>query len=52
MRTSLAFLFALLFASSALAQKEFGFDNRKPSGQEYLKPDETVKRLTDSSAEM
>lgn len=27
------------------AQKEFGFDNRKPSGQPYLPPEETVKRM-------
>ncbi len=39
-------LIALLFAASpALAQKEFGFDNRKPSGQPYLTPEETVKRM-------
>jgi putative membrane-bound dehydrogenase-like protein len=44
MRTSLALALALL-ASPALAQKEFGFDNRKGSGQPYLKPDETVARF-------
>ena len=39
-------LFALLFAApAALAQKEFGFDNRKPSGQPYWKPDETVAKF-------
>ncbi len=27
------------------AQREFGFDNRKPSGQPYLTPAESVKRL-------
>ncbi len=37
---------ALLVAGPAApAQKEFGFDNRKPSGQEYLKPEETVRRM-------
>ncbi|MBM3981383.1 MAG: c-type cytochrome [Planctomycetes bacterium] len=50
-RLSLAFplaLFALLAASAArpaLAQKEFGFDNRKGSGQPYLKPAETVAKF-------
>ncbi|OWK36133.1 PVC-type heme-binding CxxCH protein [Fimbriiglobus ruber] len=38
-------LFLLLLATPALAQKEFGFDNRKPSGQPYLTPEETVKRF-------
>ncbi len=37
---------AVLFATSgAFAQKEFGFDNRKGSGQPYLKPEETVARM-------
>ena len=36
----------LLAAGPALAQKEFGFDNRKASGQPYLSPEETVKRMT------
>lgn len=27
------------------AQKEYGFDNRKPSGQPYLAPAETVQRM-------
>ncbi|HEV3439488.1 MAG TPA: PVC-type heme-binding CxxCH protein [Gemmata sp.] len=45
MRTSLAFTFALLIASPALAQQEYGFDNRKPSGQPYLKPEESVARF-------
>lgn len=30
---------------SAVAQKEYGFDNRKSSGQPYLSPAETVKRM-------
>ncbi|HVK09180.1 MAG TPA: hypothetical protein VM597_10425, partial [Gemmataceae bacterium] len=29
----------------AFAQKEFGFDNRKGSGQPYLSPAETVERM-------
>jgi putative membrane-bound dehydrogenase-like protein len=32
-------------ASFAHAQKEYGFDNAKPSGQPYLKPEESVKRM-------
>ncbi len=35
----------LLLAPLASAQKQFGFDNRKPSGQPYLKPEETVARF-------
>ncbi len=39
-------LIALLALSMPLfAQKQFGFDNTKGSGQEYLKPEETVKRM-------
>jgi putative membrane-bound dehydrogenase-like protein len=34
------------FASPAvLAQKQFGFDNRKPSGQPYLSPEESLQRM-------
>ncbi len=41
-----AVVIAVLFATSgAFAQKEFGFDNRKGSGQPYLKPEETVARM-------
>src|SRR5262245_7466682 len=43
-RLSAALVLALL-AAPAFAQKEFGFDNRKPSGQPYLPPEETVKRM-------
>src|SRR5947208_10451137 len=32
-------------SASASAQKEFGFDNRKASGQPYLKPEESLKRM-------
>ncbi|MGL6097009.1 MAG: DUF7133 domain-containing protein, partial [Fimbriiglobus sp.] len=45
MRT-LSLAAVLLAASPLFAQKEFGFDNRKGSGQPYLTPDETVKRFT------
>lgn len=45
MRTSLAFTLALSLTSPALAQKEYGFDNTKPSGQPYLKPAESVARF-------
>jgi putative membrane-bound dehydrogenase-like protein len=39
-------VFALLVCVSvSFAQKEFGFDNRKGSGQAYLKPDETVAKF-------
>ena len=37
-----ALAFSLLIVAPAFAQKEFGFDNRKGSGQAYLKPEETV----------
>ncbi len=52
MRTSFAFSLALLVilgafapASRVLAQKQFGFDNRKGSSQPYLKPEETVAKF-------
>ncbi|MBN9118629.1 MAG: HEAT repeat domain-containing protein [Planctomycetes bacterium] len=44
-RFSLALLVALTAATAAFAQKEFGFDNRKGSGQPYLKPEETVAKF-------
>ncbi|MDY3551782.1 HEAT repeat domain-containing protein [Gemmata sp. JC717] len=51
-RFSLALPLALLVSLGGLAppgrllaQKEFGFDNRKGSGQPYLKPDETVAKF-------
>jgi len=40
-----AIAFSLLAVAPAFAQKEFGFDNRKGSGQPYLKPDETVAKF-------
>ncbi|HET6575352.1 MAG TPA: PVC-type heme-binding CxxCH protein, partial [Fimbriiglobus sp.] len=41
----LSALALLLLSAPAFAQKEFGFDNTKPSGQPYLSPEETVKRM-------
>jgi putative membrane-bound dehydrogenase-like protein len=35
----------ILVVAQAQAQKEFGFDNRKPSGQPYLKPEESLARF-------
>src|SRR5262245_21930533 len=35
----------LILASPAHAQKEFGFDNTKPSGQPYLTPVESLRRM-------
>jgi putative membrane-bound dehydrogenase-like protein len=35
----------LLVVSSALGQSEYGFVNTRPSGQPYLSPEESVKRL-------
>src|SRR5215467_3447986 len=44
-RAALALLLSLVGVSAAFAQKEYGFDNRKPSGQPYLKPEESVARM-------
>ncbi len=44
MRT-LALAALLAAAPAASAQKEFGFDNRKASGQPYLSPEESTARL-------
>jgi putative membrane-bound dehydrogenase-like protein len=35
----------LLSAAHASAQREYGFDNTKPSGQPYLTPEESLRRL-------
>src|SRR6266446_8596057 len=35
----------LVFQSLAIAQKEHGFDNTKTSGQPYLDPQESLKRM-------
>src|SRR6516164_7331855 len=46
MRRGLLALFVLGFLTPlTLAQKEYGFDNTKSSGQPYLKPEESVKRM-------
>src|SRR5881275_2119200 len=45
MNRCLSVALVLAVASSAFAQKEFGFDNAKSSGQPYLKPDESVARM-------
>ena len=45
LRRALTVLVLLGIVPPALAQKEFGFDNRKPSGQPYLKPEESVARM-------
>ena len=44
-RPSLALLGLLLAGSPAFAQKQFGFDNTKPSGQPYLTPQESLQRM-------
>ena len=46
MPRTLAVTLLVAVAGPAVAQKQFGFDNTKPSGQPYLSPDETVKRMT------
>jgi putative membrane-bound dehydrogenase-like protein len=38
-------LVLLLVVPSVHAQRQFGFDNKKASGQPYLTPEETVKRM-------
>src|SRR6266545_7603415 len=45
MRRYLSLLIFLLLVTPLTAQKEFGFDNRKGSGQPYLKPEESVARM-------
>jgi len=45
MRLLAAFTLALVLGSPAFAQKEFGFDNRKPSGQPYLKAEESLAKM-------
>lgn len=36
----------ILVQSSAVAQRQFGFDNTKSTGQPYMKPEETVGKMT------
>src|SRR5713101_4399245 len=45
LRILLAVTLLLVFQSTGLAQKEHGFDNTKTSGQPYLDPQESLKRL-------
>jgi putative membrane-bound dehydrogenase-like protein len=45
LRYILALLVVAISSIPVLAQKEYGFDNRKPSGQPYLKPEESVSRM-------
>jgi putative membrane-bound dehydrogenase-like protein len=42
---SILSLIPILIASPAQAQKNFGFDNRKSSGQPYWKPEESVAKM-------
>src|SRR5947207_14263154 len=35
----------ILLVTAAVAQKEHGFDNTKPSGQSYLTPEESIARM-------
>jgi putative membrane-bound dehydrogenase-like protein len=44
-RFALAFVLALAAAAPSSAQKEYGFDNTKGSGQPYWKPEETVAKF-------
>lgn len=44
-RFSLAFFLAFVMCSPVFAQREFGFDNRKGSGQPYWKPEATVAKF-------
>src|SRR5260221_1887601 len=41
----LSLLVALLCVSPLFAQREYGFDNTKPSCQPYLKPEESLARM-------
>lgn len=45
MRRYLSLVLFLLMATPLAAQKEFGFDNRKGSGQPYLTPEESVAKM-------
>ena len=45
MRFMTVLMAIVLIASPACAQREYGFDNTKPSGQPYLKPEESVARM-------
>ncbi|HEV2948404.1 MAG TPA: PVC-type heme-binding CxxCH protein, partial [Gemmataceae bacterium] len=45
LRILFAVTLLLVFQSAGLAQKEHGFDNTKTSGQPYLDPQESLKRM-------
>src|SRR5438067_5573061 len=45
MTRRLAITLLLAAAAPAFAQKQYGFDNRKPSGQPYLTPQESLRRM-------
>lgn len=45
MRFLVAACLGVIFSFPLHAQKEYGFDNRKASGQPYLSPEETVRRM-------
>src|SRR5881409_2511389 len=44
-RSLLAIALGFVCSSSTSAQKEHGFDNSKPSGQPYLDPQESLRRM-------
>ncbi len=45
MRWLLSLSLFIFLLTPAFAQREYGFDNTKPSGQPYLKPEESVARM-------
>jgi len=46
LRVSAIVAVLLISESQVIAQKEHGFDNTKPSGQPYLDPQESLRRMT------
>jgi putative membrane-bound dehydrogenase-like protein len=44
-RRLIGVLICMCLSSPAFAQKQYGFDNTKSSGQPYLSPEETVRRM-------
>ena len=45
MKHLVRFLSLFVFSSFVFAQAQYGFDNAKPSGQPYLKPEESLARM-------